>query len=124
MASSWEDEIELAPVFLRRCAFGRPVGRVIELVRHLRGPEAADVAVEDVAFDRLAESGGSARLIRLPAWREDERAAEREMRLRLLRRPLLEGDNVFCRLGRVDDALSFAVDRLQMIHRFLVLCDN
>src|SRR5947209_16116900 len=25
MASTWEDEIELAPVFLRRRAFGRPV---------------------------------------------------------------------------------------------------
>src|SRR5689334_21245670 len=60
MRLSRKDEIEFAPVLLRRRALGRPVGRVIQLVGHLRGPEAPDVAVEDVALDRLAQSGRAA----------------------------------------------------------------
>src|SRR2546427_3487804 len=91
-ASAGEDQIELAPVLLCRRALGRPVGRVIELVGYLRRPEAADVAVEDIALDRLAQARRAARRIGLPPWREDQRTAEREMRLRrLLRRGPLEG---------------------------------
>src|SRR5438128_7191506 len=59
IALSREYEIELAPVFLSRRALRGPVGRVIELVGHLRRTEAADVAVEDVALDRLAQAGGA-----------------------------------------------------------------
>src|SRR5213592_4343959 len=95
-ASAGEDQVELAPVLLRRRAFGRPVGRVIELVGYLRRPEAADMAVEDIALDRLAQARRAACRIGLPPWREDQRTAEREMRLRrLLRRSLLQRDDVF-----------------------------
>src|SRR3954451_7942643 len=78
MASSREHEVKLPPVLLRRCALRRPVGRVIQLVGHLRRPEAADVAVEDVALDRLAEAGGAAVRVGLPARGKDQRAAKRE----------------------------------------------
>jgi hypothetical protein len=37
---------------------------VIELVGHLRRPVAADVAVEQIAFDRLAQSRGAAGAVR------------------------------------------------------------
>src|SRR6185436_3714271 len=70
--ASWEDEIDLAPVLLRGGAFGGPIGCVIELIGHLRRPVAADVAVEQIALDRLAEAGGAARAIGLPAWREHQ----------------------------------------------------
>src|SRR5438309_606511 len=116
---SREYEIQLAPVFLRRRAFCGPVRRVIELVGHLRRPEASDMAVEDVALYRLTQSGGAARLIGFPARREHERAAEWEMRLcRLLRGTLLQRHHVLRGFRhRVGDAMGFAVDRLQMCHR-------
>src|SRR5664279_2037569 len=53
-----EDEIDFAPVLLGGRALGGPVGRVIQLIRHLRRPIAADVAVEQVALDRLTEPRG------------------------------------------------------------------
>src|SRR2546421_12175823 len=77
---SRENQIDLAPVLLRRRALRRPVGRVIQLVGHLRRPVAADVTVEQIALDRLTESGSTAAAIRLPARREHERAPEREVR--------------------------------------------
>ena len=82
-----------------------PVGRVIELVGHLRRPEAADVAVEQIALDRLAQPGGAAGAVGLPARREHERAAEREMRL-LRAAGALQRDDVArsrLRLGRALD---------------------
>src|SRR5258707_645019 len=75
-----KDEIDLAPVLLGGGALGRPVGRVIQLIRHLRRPVAADVAVEQIALDRLTESGGAAGAVRFPSRREDQRAAHRKMR--------------------------------------------
>src|SRR3954468_17252296 len=67
MASSREHEVQLPPVLLRRCALRRPVGRVIQLIGHLRRPEEADVAVEDVALDGLAEAGSAAVRVGFPA---------------------------------------------------------
>src|SRR6185312_2312028 len=52
--SSRKHEVDLPPVLLSRRAPARPVRRVIQHVRHLRRPEAADVAVEDVALDGRA----------------------------------------------------------------------
>src|SRR6185369_1298046 len=80
---------------------------------------AADVAVEDVALDRLTQPRSAPRLIRFPPRREHERAADREVRLRrLLRRPLLEGDDVLLRFcDGLDDAIGLAVDCLQVSHR-------
>src|SRR5580765_1699315 len=52
-----ENEIDFPPVLLGGGAFGRPVGSVVQLIRHLGRPVAADVAVEEVALDRLAQAG-------------------------------------------------------------------
>src|SRR5215475_1557591 len=50
----WENQVEITPVFCSSGALARPVGIVVEMVRHLRGPEAGDVAIVDVALHRLA----------------------------------------------------------------------
>ena len=71
---------------------------MIELVGHLRRPEAPEVAVEDVALDRLTETGGAAGRVGFPSGIERERAAERKVRLL---RHLLQGDDVFLLLGDV-----------------------
>src|SRR5262245_21125153 len=76
----WEDQIDLAPVLLSGRALRGPVGRVIELIGHLRRPVAADVAVEQIPFDGLTQAGRPAFFVGLPAGREHERAADREMR--------------------------------------------
>src|SRR6185436_3502792 len=104
-----EHEIELAPVFLRRRALRRPARRVVQLIGHVRRPEAAQVAVEDVALDRLTETGGAAGRIGFPAWRERERASKRNVRLR---RRLLQRDDVafFFRLDVLGHAMRLAVD--------------
>ena len=84
---------------LRGGALARPRRRVVELVRDLRGPVAAEVAVEEIALDRLAESRRAARAIDFPARRENRRAAERDVRPgRLLRRPLLRATTSAFRL--------------------------
>ena len=86
-----EDQVDLAPVLLGRGALRRPVGRVIQLIGHLRRPEAAHVAVEQIALDRLAQPGGAAVAIGFPARREHQRAAGGNVRrLGLLRRPPAE----------------------------------
>src|SRR5580693_5896289 len=64
-----ENQIDLAPVFLRRGAFAGPVGRMIQLVGHLRGPEAAVVAIEQVALHGRAKAGRAAAGIGFPARR-------------------------------------------------------
>ena len=64
--ASWEDQVDLAPVLLGGRALVGPVWCVIELVGHLRRPVASDVAVEQVAFDRLAQARGTASAVRLP----------------------------------------------------------
>jgi hypothetical protein len=86
---------------------------VIQLVGHLRRPIAADVAIEQIALDRLTEAGRSTGPIGLPAWREHQRAAEWKMR-ELWEAGSLQRDHVG--LGRTLDARGFAVDGLQMIH--------
>src|SRR5262245_29022978 len=111
-----EDQIDLAPILLRGRALRGPVGRVIELVRDLRRPVAADVAVEQVAFDRLAQPSGPARLICLPTRREHERAADREVRHGRRGRALEGYDVRFC---RALDARGLAIDGLEMIHSVL-----
>src|SRR5688500_7438366 len=88
---SWENQVDLAPVFLRGRAGAGPVGRVIELVRHVCRPEAAEVTVEQVSLDGLTQARGAAAAVRLPAWREEERAAERDVRPRRL---TLQGNDV------------------------------
>ncbi len=75
-----KNEVDLAPVLLSRGALLRPVRRVVQLIGHLRWPEAPEMAVEEIALDRLAQPGGAAGAIDFPARREDRRAAERDVR--------------------------------------------
>ena len=67
IASLRKDQIDLAPVLLGGRALGGPVGRVIQLIRHLGRPVAADVAVEQIALDRLAQARRPARRDPLPS---------------------------------------------------------
>src|SRR5215204_575111 len=76
---SWKYEIYLAPILLSGRTLSRPVGRVVVEVGYVRRPEARDVAVEQVALHRLTEPRCPARRVRLPARREHERAAERDV---------------------------------------------
>src|SRR5438034_4906576 len=115
--SSGEHEVELAPVLLGRGTLAGPVRRVIELVRHLGRPVAADMAIEQIPFDRLAQSGGPAGAVRFPTGRKHERAADREVRScaagGLLWRPL-QGHDVALR-GALH-TLRLAVHSLEMLH--------
>src|SRR5262245_40497781 len=86
---------------------------MIELVGHLRRPVAADVAVEQIAFDRLAQSGGAAGAIGLPSRREHQGAADRKMRQQRRLRTL-KGDDVVTH--GAFDANGLPIDRFQMIH--------
>src|SRR5262249_35914911 len=103
---------------LRRRTLGGPVGRVIELVGHLRRPVATDVAVEEIALDRLTESGCPARAIGLPPRREDHRAAQRNVgRTRLLRHAAaLQGYDVALPPDVLLNANSLAIEGFQMGH--------
>src|SRR5580765_6339208 len=108
-----KDEIDLAPVLLGGRALGGPVGRVIQLIRHLRRPVAADVAVEQISLDRLTETSGAAGPVRFPAGREDQRAPDREVRQLRQAGPLKPEDVV---LGGSLDAGRFRIDRLEVVH--------
>src|SRR5271154_6776429 len=78
--SSWKYQIDFAPVFLRGGALGGPIGRVIQLIGNLRRPEAALVAIENIALYRCAQARGATVVIGLPAGRENERTTERDVR--------------------------------------------
>src|SRR5277367_3341828 len=88
LSASWKYQIDLAPVFLRGGALRGPVRRMIQLIRHLRRPEAAFMAIENIALHRLAKTRGASVVIRLPTRRKDESATERDVRSRLRRRTL------------------------------------
>src|SRR5215472_13016093 len=77
--SSWEHQIDIAPVFGGAGALAGPVGIVVEVVRNLRGPEAAQIAVVEIALERRAQAGGASGGIDLPARRENQRAAQRDV---------------------------------------------
>src|SRR5258708_1580830 len=89
-----EDQINLAPVFLRRGAFAGPVRRVIQLVGNLGRPEAAVVTIEEIALHWRAQARRAARGIRFPSRRKNERAAQWNVRSLPGGRPLLQGDYV------------------------------
>src|SRR5215211_5937694 len=86
----------------------------------MRRPEARDVTVEQIALDGLAEASGAARAVDFPSWREDERAAEWNVRAWRAawsaRSTLLKSDHIV--LECCFDALRFLVDRFQMSHSF------
>src|SRR6266446_6341681 len=65
-------QIYVPPVLCGAGAFAGPAGIVVQMIRHLRGPEATDVAVIDVALHRLAESGSSPGRVDFPSGREHE----------------------------------------------------
>src|SRR5687767_2390909 len=90
-----KNDIDLPPVFLRGRALLGPVWRVVELIGYLRRPETAQMAVEQIALHRLAQSSGSAGAVDFPAGREDGRTPEGNVRaLRLLWHTRRQRDNV------------------------------
>src|SRR5687768_15917363 len=125
-----KNQIDLAPVLLGRRALRGPIRRVIQLIGHLRRPEAAHVAIEQIAFNRLAEPRRAAVAVGFPAGRKHQRAAVGDVRLGLLRRTtLLKRDHIFwrsvvwCALrahgltsGHAFHSRRFPIDRCEMLH--------
>ena len=85
---------------------------MIELIGNLRRPETSSVAIEDVALDGLAKSGGAAVMIGCPSGREYQRTAQRDVRTlrRLLRRTLQRHDIVLLRGHLARDSLGLAIN--------------
>jgi len=115
---------------------------VIQLIRNLCRPEAPEVAIEQVALDRLTEACGPTGAVGFPPWREHQRATKRNVRLRLLllrrravaapvtpstagwRSTALQGNDVadcgaVCQHRGSNHASGLAVDWLEMSHSFL-----
>src|SRR5215813_1926512 len=88
--ASGTDQVDLAPILGRGRALAGPIGIIVQMIRHLRRPEAADVTVVQVALDRLTQPGGPARRVDFPAGRKNQRTPHRVMRPLLRRRALLE----------------------------------
>jgi len=93
---------------------------MIEVVRDLDRPEAAVVASEEIALDRLAESGRAPARVYLPAGRENERATQRDMRP--LRSSAFECDDIVFATPLVPcerfDTGRLGVDRPDVFHVF------
>src|SRR5439155_9748792 len=114
---SWKHQIDIAPVFGGAGALAGPVGIVVQMVRHLRGPEATQVAVVQVAFERRAQAGCASGGIDLPTGREHQRAAQWNVRPWLLLWTLLQREHIAV-LGRQEliDLDGFAIHRAKMFH--------
>ncbi len=54
-----EDQIQVAPVFGCSRALAGPVRIIIQVIGHLRRPEARNVAVVYIALNRLAKTRGT-----------------------------------------------------------------
>src|SRR5438093_4071214 len=123
--SLWEDQIQITPVFCRCSALVRPIGRVVEVIGYLRGPETSDVAIVDVALHRLAEPGRAARRIHFPSRRKRKRAAHGDVRPRGLWR-VLQCDYIFWfRRGELTrNAACFLVQGAQVLHDKAFLSAN
>src|SRR6266702_2437264 len=65
-----EYDIYLPPVVGRRGALVGPVRCVIQVIGNLSRPAAAQMAVEQIALDRLAQAGRAAGDVHFPAGRE------------------------------------------------------
>ena len=50
----WENYIDVAPILGAYGAFTGPVGRIVQMIGDMRGPKAGDVAIKEIALDRLA----------------------------------------------------------------------
>jgi len=50
----WENDIDIAPILSAYGAFTRPIGRIVQMIGDMRGPKAGDVAIKEIALDRLA----------------------------------------------------------------------
>src|SRR5215471_13451211 len=84
--SLWEHQIQVTPVLGGRRAFTGPIRIVVHMIRDLSRPEAGHIAVVDIAFHRLTESGGPPCGVYFPARRKRKCAAHGNVRpgLRLL----------------------------------------
>src|SRR5580704_7296641 len=96
---SWKYQINLPPIFLRGSALSGPIRRVVQLIGNLRRPEAALMTIENVAFHRRAEPGSASVVVSLPTRRENERTAERNMRLCRGRRWPLQRYHIIAWIG-------------------------
>jgi hypothetical protein len=90
--SLWENDIHVAPILGAYGAFTGPIGRIVQMVGDMSGPKAGDVAIEEVALNRLAEAGGAPRGIDFPSGEEHERATHWYVWLGT--GWILEGDNI------------------------------
>jgi hypothetical protein len=87
------------------------------MIRDMRGPKARDITIEEVALNRLAETGRATRGIDFPSGEEHERAAHGYVRLRS--GWILESDNVILIVARRDmllNARRLAIYRSKMLH--------
>src|SRR5215470_16537525 len=62
-----ENDVDVAPILSTGRALAGPVGRVVQVIGNMRGPEARDVAIEKVALNGLAQTCSAARGIDFPA---------------------------------------------------------
>jgi len=94
------------------------------MIGNVSGPEASDVAIEEIPLHGLAKAGGAAGGVNFPARIENERAAHRDVRLWYWT-ALLESNNIVRARnfvfnvgfgGVLLDALRFLVDGAKMIH--------
>jgi hypothetical protein len=85
------------------------------MIGDMRGPKAGDVAIKEIALDRLAKASGATRGIDFPSGEEDEGAAHGYVWLGASW--ILEGDNiVLARRNMLLNAQRLAVYRSKMLH--------
>ena len=95
------------------------------MIGHLRGPEAGDVAIVDIAFHGLAESGRAAGRIHFPTRRKRKRAAHGDVRSGQGLRRVLQSDYVFLRRSELaGNTAGFLIQGSQMFHDNAFLSAN
>src|SRR5260221_11163893 len=92
------------------------------MVRHLRRPEATDIAIVQIALGGLAQSSRTAGRVHFPAGRKDDRTSHRIVRPRRRRSALLQRVNAAPRGRHLLIALvRFAISRPKMFHNLFLL---
>ena len=119
-----ENQIEITPVFCRSRAFFGPIRIIVEMIGHLRGPEAGHIAIIDVALHGLAEPGGTTGRIHLPTWRKRKRAAHGNVRGWRGLWPILQRDHVCIGRHELSDPSGFLIQRSQVFHDNAFLSAN
>src|SRR6266404_6291484 len=116
LSPSRKHQIYVPPILCRARALAGPIRIVVEMVRHLRRPETRDVAIVQIAFNRLAQPRGPSRRVRFPSRRKHQRTAQRKMRP-LRWRPLRKRVNVTVfRRDELFDSSRLPVDGFHVFH--------